>query len=240
MAVGQTKVEYKITDFITTGRSRLQENKVSTELADALTTVVTGINSEKEPLLGDHSFTPQEPEKWGFSKERSKAETDRPDCSGSILDLDFSIWEDPLPSTQIRKESYLPALGRISDHPLIELVNMDSLEGDTSTVQEKTVPPHESSQKHEEDMLRTTISLSPFQDSTRNSQSQSDVQINTRGSLLSTLDIMATAIKHQADKQDIQVDLLNIMAKYIAGIDSKLQALNYMIQRAQKQNYVHN
>ncbi|KAJ1215757.1 hypothetical protein NDU88_003365 [Pleurodeles waltl] len=58
------------------------------------------------------------------------------------------------------------------------------------------------------------------------------------GSLLSTLDVMATAIKDQADKQDIQDDLLNIMAKYIVGIDSKLQALKDLIQRAQKQNYV--
>ncbi|KAJ1119036.1 hypothetical protein NDU88_007222 [Pleurodeles waltl] len=158
--------------------------------------------------------------------------------TGSILDLNFSIWEDSLPSFQARKESALPDLGGTHDHPLIELIDTDSLEGDTSTEQGKTIHPHESSQKHEADMLRTIISLSPFQDSTRNSLLQSDVPANTWGTLLSTLDVTATAIKHQADKQDIQVDLLTIMAKYIVGIDSKLQALNDLIQRAQKQNYI--
>ncbi|KAJ1142799.1 hypothetical protein NDU88_009112 [Pleurodeles waltl] len=228
------KVEYKITDFLSIELSRLQENKVPIDLADA----VTVINSEKDLLLGSHSFTQQEPERLAFGKEISKVEPDRPDCSGSILDLDFSVWEDSLPSFQARKETDLLDLGGTPDHPLIELIDTDFLEGDTSTEQGKTIHPHESSQKHEADMLRTIISLSPFQDSTRNSQLQSDVPANTWGTLLSTLDVMATVIKHQADKQDIQVDLLNVMAKYIVVIDSKLQALNDLIQRAQKQNYI--
>ncbi|KAJ1159060.1 hypothetical protein NDU88_011730 [Pleurodeles waltl] len=210
------------------------ENKVPIDLADA----VTGINSEKDLCLGSNSSTRQEPERSAFGKESSKDEPKRPDCSGSILDLDFSVWEDSLPSTQARKELDLPDLDGTPDHPLIELIDTDSLAGDTSTEQGKTIHPHESSQKHEADMLRTIISLSPFQDSTRNSQLQSDVPANTWGTLLSTLDIMATAIKRQADKQDIQVDLPNIMAKYIVGIDSKLQALNDLIQRAQRQNYI--
>ncbi|KAJ1131132.1 hypothetical protein NDU88_009475 [Pleurodeles waltl] len=193
------KVEYKITDFFTTGHSRSQENKVSTDLAD----VVTGLNSEKDLRPGDHSSTLQEPERLDFTKESLKVETDRPDCSGSILDLDFSFWEDPPPSTQTRKEWDLSDLGGISDHPLTELIDKDSVKGDTSTAQGKTVPPHESSPTHEEDMLRTIISLSPFQDSTRISQPQLDVPANTWGSLVSTLDVMATAIKHQSDKQDI-------------------------------------
>ncbi|KAJ1166684.1 hypothetical protein NDU88_007081 [Pleurodeles waltl] len=211
-----------------------QENKAPVGLTD----VDAGINSEKDLRLRSHSSTRQEPEKLAYGKESSKVEPGRPDCSGSIQDLDFSIWEDSLPSSQARKVSYLPDLGGIPDHPLIELIDTDSLEGDSNTEQGKTIHPHESSQKYEADMLRTIISLSPFHDSTRNSQPQSDVLANTWGTLLSTLDIMATAIKHQADKQDIQVDLLNIMANYIVGIDSKLQALNELIQRALKQNYI--
>ncbi|KAJ1150609.1 hypothetical protein NDU88_003399 [Pleurodeles waltl] len=82
--------------------------------------------------------------------------------------------------------------------------------------------------------LHTAYRHTGLSDSTRNTQPQSDVPANTWGSLLSTLDVMATAIKHQADKQDIQVDLVNITAKYIVGIDSKLQALNDLIQREPK------
>ncbi|KAJ1106081.1 hypothetical protein NDU88_003484 [Pleurodeles waltl] len=155
------KVEYKIPDFFSIEHSRLQENKVLIDPADA----VTGINSEKDLRLGSHSSTRREPERLAFGKESSKVEPDRPDCSGSILDLDFSVWEDPLPSIQARKESDLPDLGGTPDHPLIELIDTDSLQGDTSMEQRKTIHPHESSQKHKADMLHTIISLSPFQDS---------------------------------------------------------------------------
>ncbi|KAJ1198852.1 hypothetical protein NDU88_002691 [Pleurodeles waltl] len=186
------KVEYKITDFFSTEHSRSQENKVPIDLADA----VTGINSEKDLRLGSHSSTRQEPERLTFGKESSMVETDRPDCSGSILDLDFSIWEDSLLSFQARRQTDLPDLSVTPDHPLIELIDTDSFEGDTSTEQGKNINSHEASQKHEADMLRT----SPSQDSTRNSQFQSDVPANTWGTLLSILDVMATAIKHQADK----------------------------------------
>ncbi|KAJ1085055.1 hypothetical protein NDU88_005188 [Pleurodeles waltl] len=49
---------------------------------------------------------------------------------------------------------------------------------------------------------------------------------------------MSAAIKHQADKQDIQVDLLNIMDKYIVSIDLKLQTLNDLIHQAQEHTYM--
>lgn len=51
------------------------------------------------------------------------------------------------------------------------------------------------------------------------------------GVLLSTLESISTAISHQADKHDVQVDLLNIMAIDIVGIDKKLQSLNDLITR---------
>ncbi|KAJ1153579.1 hypothetical protein NDU88_006338 [Pleurodeles waltl] len=171
--------------------SRPQENKVLIDRADA----VAGINSKKDLRLGSHSSTRQEPERSAFGKESSKDEPERPDYSGSILDLDFSVWEDSLPSIQARKESDLPDLDGPPDHPLIELIETDSLEGDPSAEQGKTIHPHESSKKHEADMLRTIITLSPFQDSTRNSQLQSDVPANTWGTLLSTLDVMANRNK---------------------------------------------
>ncbi|KAJ1175035.1 hypothetical protein NDU88_000326 [Pleurodeles waltl] len=142
------KVEYKIAELFSIEHSRPQENKVPIDLAGA----VTGINSEKDLRLGSHSSTRQEPERSAFGEESSKDEPERSDCSGSILDLDFSVWEDSLPSTQSRKELDLPDLDGTSDHPLIELIDTDSLEGDTSTEQGKTIHPHESSQKHEADM----------------------------------------------------------------------------------------
>ncbi|KAJ1187157.1 hypothetical protein NDU88_003936 [Pleurodeles waltl] len=41
--------------------------------------------------------------------------------------------------------------------------------------------------------------------------------------LLSTMDVMLSAIQFQADKQDTQVELLNILAVRIVSIDNKLQ-----------------
>ncbi|KAJ1140581.1 hypothetical protein NDU88_006930 [Pleurodeles waltl] len=101
-----------------------------------------------------------------------------------------------------------------------------------------TTNPPVTLKEQELEPINSTVSLSPFLDSPQNPQQQSEVPANTWGSLLLTLHIMAILIKHQADKQDIQVELLNIMAKYIVGIDSKLQALNELILRAQKHNYV--
>ncbi|KAJ1124571.1 hypothetical protein NDU88_003021 [Pleurodeles waltl] len=101
-----------------------------------------------------------------------------------------------------------------------------------------TTNPPVTPKKRELETTNSIVSLSPFLDSPQIPQQQSEVPINTWGSLLSTLDVIAVAIKRQADKQDFQVDLLNIMAKYIVGMDSKVQALNELILRAQKHNYV--
>ncbi|KAJ1198737.1 hypothetical protein NDU88_002576 [Pleurodeles waltl] len=176
---------------------------------------------------------------WGRTRPPKRAKHFHP-VNSPVICSSPSGTEGTQPTEQRESNlepSSMPSAGKveykITDHPLIELIDTDSLEGDTSTEQGKTINSHEASQKHEADMLHTSI-----QDSTRNSQFQSDVPANTWGTLLSKLHVMATAIKHQADKQDIQVDLLNIMAKYIVGIDSKLQALNDLIQRAQKQNYI--
>ncbi|KAJ1110174.1 hypothetical protein NDU88_007529 [Pleurodeles waltl] len=95
-----------------------------------------------------------------------------------------------------------------------------------------TINPPETPKKQEVEPINTIVLLSPFLDGLQNPLQHSEVPANTWGSLLSTLDVMAVAIKHQVDKQDIQVDLLNIMAKYFVGIDSKLQALNDLILQA--------
>ncbi|KAJ1139299.1 hypothetical protein NDU88_005674 [Pleurodeles waltl] len=55
--------------------------------------------------------------------------------------------------------------------------------------------------------------------------------------LLATMDAISAAIKFQADKQDTQVDLRNILASHIVSIDSKLHALNAVIKRAQTHSY---
>ncbi|KAJ1153247.1 hypothetical protein NDU88_006008 [Pleurodeles waltl] len=55
--------------------------------------------------------------------------------------------------------------------------------------------------------------------------------------LLATMDAISAAIQFQADKQDTQVDLLNILAIHIVSIDNKLQSLNDLIKRAQTHSY---
>ncbi|KAJ1118797.1 hypothetical protein NDU88_006984 [Pleurodeles waltl] len=51
------------------------------------------------------------------------------------------------------------------------------------------------------------------------------------------MDAISAAIQFQADKQDTQVDLLNILAIHIVSIDKKLQSLNDLIKRAQTHSY---
>ncbi|KAJ1208885.1 hypothetical protein NDU88_004268 [Pleurodeles waltl] len=55
--------------------------------------------------------------------------------------------------------------------------------------------------------------------------------------LLTTWDTMSTAIYYQADKQETQVDLLNVLAVHIVSIDKKLQGLNDLTRRAQTHSY---
>ncbi|KAJ1106907.1 hypothetical protein NDU88_004305 [Pleurodeles waltl] len=54
--------------------------------------------------------------------------------------------------------------------------------------------------------------------------------------LLSTMDAMLAAIHYQANKQESQVDLLDVLAVHIVSISKKLQALNDLI-RAQTNSY---
>ncbi|KAJ1171086.1 hypothetical protein NDU88_002957 [Pleurodeles waltl] len=123
------------------------------------------------------------------------------------------------------------------NQPLIELFNMDSIGGEARTAQDKKAPaPHLAiNLKDEEERSTIAINLGPFQECMQNSQLQSEVPARAWGSLLSTLYVLSVVIKHQNDKQ---VDLLNIMANYIVGINSKLQALNDLIHRAQYHNYI--
>ncbi|KAJ1174862.1 hypothetical protein NDU88_000153 [Pleurodeles waltl] len=55
--------------------------------------------------------------------------------------------------------------------------------------------------------------------------------------LLAKMDVISAAIQFQADKQDNQVDLLNILAIHIVNIDNKLQSLNDLMKRAQTHSY---
>ncbi|KAJ1155579.1 hypothetical protein NDU88_008308 [Pleurodeles waltl] len=55
--------------------------------------------------------------------------------------------------------------------------------------------------------------------------------------LLATMDAISAAVKFQADKQETQVDLLNILAIHIVSINNKLQSLNDLIKRAQTHSY---
>ncbi|KAJ1188709.1 hypothetical protein NDU88_005466 [Pleurodeles waltl] len=48
--------------------------------------------------------------------------------------------------------------------------------------------------------------------------------------LLSTMDAMSAAIYYQAEKQETQVDLLNVLAVHIVSIDKKLQGLNDLLR----------
>ncbi|KAJ1131152.1 hypothetical protein NDU88_009495 [Pleurodeles waltl] len=57
--------------------------------------------------------------------------------------------------------------------------------------------------------------------------------------LLQTLQSTVMALNYHSDKHDVQVDLLNTLASYVAGIDKKIENLNQVITRAQtSSNYV--
>ncbi|KAJ1105113.1 hypothetical protein NDU88_002521 [Pleurodeles waltl] len=57
--------------------------------------------------------------------------------------------------------------------------------------------------------------------------------------LLQTLHSTVLALNYHSDKLDVQVDLLNTLAFYVAGIDKKIENLNQLISRAQTSaNYV--
>ncbi|KAJ1082506.1 hypothetical protein NDU88_002671 [Pleurodeles waltl] len=54
---------------------------------------------------------------------------------------------------------------------------------------------------------------------------------------LSTMDSRSAAIYYHADKQETQVDLLNVLAVHIVSIDKKLQGLSDLIRRVQTHSY---
>ena len=68
-------------------------------------------------------------------------------------------------------------------------------------------------------------------------QPQEDKPETPWAALLNTLEATFSAIRVQADKQDIQIDLLYALATYVNGIETKLKNLNDLIEWAQTATY---
>ncbi|KAJ1099211.1 hypothetical protein NDU88_004315 [Pleurodeles waltl] len=183
----------------------------------------------------DHSLNPGEGASFLLASPATFHQLAGPDgqtadCHDSLQDQDIFLLSSPLASQWIRNSS-----GSI--HPILPI---RSSSGAAHSSQTEFIKGELNYQSLLDLSCLLSDSLSGVVKESNHVASPTLTETSSAWpQLLQTLHSTVLALNYHSDKLDVQVDLLNTLASYVAGIDQKIENLNQLISRAQTSaNYV--